>query len=142
MKISTKGRYALRMMVDLAQSGQEGPVALRDVAKRQGISEKYLEQLVAPLIRAGLLRSVRGASGGYLLTKAPEAYTVGEILRTQEGSLAPVDCAAADGAPCARRDSCPTAPLWRRIAQAVDQVVDATTLQDLADGTGQLSDNG
>lgn len=132
MKISTKGRYALRLMVDLALEGGGGPVALRDVAKRQGISEKYLEQLVAPLTRAGLLKSVRGAAGGYLLTKAPEAYTAGEILRAQEGSLAPVDCADGSRA-CPRRDRCPTAPLWRRIAQAVDDVVDGTTLQDLAE---------
>ena len=131
MKISTKGRYALRLMIDLALEGQGAPVALRDVAKRQEISEKYLEQLVAPLTRAGLLKSVRGASGGYLLTKAPEEYTTGEILRAQEGSLAPVDCA--DGAPCERQNRCATAPLWRRIAQAVDEVVDNTTLQDLVD---------
>ena len=131
MKISTKGRYALRLMVDLALEGQGAPVALRDVAKRQEISEKYLEQLVAPLTRAGLLKSVRGASGGYLLTKSPAEYTTGEILRAQEGSLAPVDCA--DGAPCERQDRCTTAPLWRRIAQAVDGVVDHTTLQDLID---------
>lgn len=132
MKISTKGRYALRLMVDLAVEGQSGPVALRDVAKRQDISEKYLEQLVAPLTRAGLLKSVRGAAGGYLLTRPPEAYTAGEILRAQEGSLAPVDCV--DGShPCRRQGRCPTAPLWQRIAQAVDRVVDSTTLQDLAE---------
>lgn len=132
MKISTKGRYALRLMVDLAVEGQGGPVALRDVARRQDISEKYLEQLVAPLTRAGLLKSVRGAAGGYLLTRAPGEYTAGEILRTQEGSLAPVECVD-DAHPCHRRERCPTAPLWRRIAQAVDQVVDTTTLQDLAE---------
>ena len=132
MKISTKGRYALKLMVDLALEGKEGPVALRDVAKRQEISEKYLEQLVAPLIRSGLLKSVRGASGGYLLTKSPAEYTAGEILRAQEGSLAPVSCADSDH-PCERQDRCSTAPLWRRIAQAVDEVVDNTTLQDLVD---------
>ncbi len=132
MKISTKGRYALRLMVDLAVEGRGGPVALRDVARRQDISEKYLEQLVAPLTRAGLLKSVRGAAGGYLLTRAPEEYTAGEILRTQEGSLAPVDCVDA-GHTCQRQGKCPTAPLWRRIAQAVDQVVDSTTLADLAE---------
>lgn len=131
MKISTKGRYALRLMVDLAVESRGGPVALRDVARRQDISEKYLEQLVAPLTRAGLLKSVRGAAGGYLLTRAPEEYTAGEILRTQEGSLAPVDCVDASH-PCQRQGKCPTAPLWRRIAQAVDQVVDSTTLADLA----------
>ncbi len=132
MKISTKGRYALRLMLDLAAEGEGCPVALRDVAKRQDISEKYLEQLVSPLTRAGLLKSVRGAAGGYLLTREPKDYTAGEILRTQEGSLAPVDCAL-PGHPCERMDACPTAPLWRKLAQAVDNVVDSVTLQDLLD---------
>ncbi len=132
MKISTKGRYALRLMLDLAQEGQGRPVVLRDVAGRQEISEKYLEQLVSPLTRAGLLKSVRGAAGGYLLTKTPGEYTVGEILRAQEGSLAVVDCGQ-DGNPCPRRANCPTAPLWERLNRAVDEVVDATTLQDLID---------
>lgn len=131
MKISTKGRYALRLMLDLALNGQGQPAALRDVAGRQDISEKYLEQLVAPMTRAGLLKSVRGASGGYLLTRAPADYTVGEILRTQEGSLAPVECA--DGQACARSGQCVTVDLWRRLKEAVDGVVDATTLQDLVD---------
>lgn len=131
MKISTKGRYALRLMLDLALNGQGQPAALRDVAGRQDISEKYLEQLVAPMTRAGLLKSVRGASGGYLLTRSPADYTVGEILRTQEGSLAPVDCA--DGQACARSGQCVTVDLWRRLKEAVDGVVDATTLQDLVD---------
>lgn len=132
MKISTKGRYALRLMLDLAQQGGSRPVALRDVARRQDISEKYLEQLASPMTRAGLLKSVRGAAGGYLLTKTPGEYTVGEILRAQEGSLAVVDCTP-DGRPCPRRNRCPTAPLWDRINRAVDEVVDTTTLQALMD---------
>lgn len=132
MKISTKGRYALRLMLDLVLEGGGGPVVLRDVARRQDISEKYLEQLVAPLTRSGLLKSVRGAAGGYLLTREPQAYTVGEILRTQEGSLAVVDCVR-EGQSCEREDRCPTVGLWRRLSQAVDDVVDHTTLQDLAD---------
>ena len=89
MKVSTRGRYALRLMLDIALECGRGPVSLRDVAQRQDISDKYLEQIVTPLGRAGLVRSVRGAGGGYLLTKAPEEYTVGEILRCLEGSLAP-----------------------------------------------------
>ena len=93
MKISTKGRYALRLMLDIALVGGKAPVSLRDVAQRQDISDKYLEQIITPLSRAGLVRSVRGAGGGYLLTKSPEEYTVGEILRVLEGSLAPVTCA-------------------------------------------------
>ena len=90
MKISTKGRYALRLMLDLAIHSEGSAVPLRDVAQRQEISDKYLEQIVTQLSRAGLVRSVRGAGGGYLLTRTPEGYTVGEILRVLEGSLAPV----------------------------------------------------
>ena len=93
MKISTKGRYALRLMLDLALADSSEPIPLRDVAKRQDISDKYLEQIVTQLSRADLVRSVRGAGGGYLLTRTPEEYTVGEILRVLEGSLAPVTCA-------------------------------------------------
>lgn len=130
MKISTKGRYALRLMLDLAAEGQGRPVVLRDVARRQDISEKYLEQLVSPLTRAGLLKSVRGAAGGYLLTKDPAEYTVGEILRAQEGPLTVVECVDSG---CPRQGQCATLPLWRRLSQAVDAVVDATTLQDLLD---------
>lgn len=132
MKISTRGRYALRLMLDLALDETGRPVSLADVAHRQGISEKYLEQLVSPLVRAGLLKSVRGAAGGYLLTRPPEAYTAGEILRTQEGSLAPVECAE-PGHPCAREARCATVELYRRIKEAVDGVVDSVTLRDLAE---------
>ena len=96
MKISTKGRYALRLMLDVALHSHGTAVPLRDVAHRQDISDKYLEQIVTQLSRAGLVRSVRGAGGGYLLTREPEEYTVGEILRVLEGNLAPVSCAAAD----------------------------------------------
>ncbi len=130
MKLSTKGRYALRLMLDLAAQGQDRPVVLRDVARRQEISEKYLEQLVLPLIRAGLLKSVRGAAGGYLLTRPPAEYTAGEILRAQEGSLSVVECVDSG---CPREDRCATQRLWRRVSRAVDDVVDSTTLQDLLD---------
>lgn len=130
MKISTKGRYALRLMLDLALSGSEGPVPLRDVAKHQNISDKYLEQIVTPLSRAGLVRSVRGAGGGYLLTREPSEYTVGEILRPLEGSLAPVSCV--DGMSCCQRAAhCVTQEVWRDIQKAVSSVVDHTTLGDL-----------
>ncbi len=132
MKISTKGRYALRLMLDLALHQDGGPVSLRDVSQRQDISEKYLEQLVSPMTRSGLLRSVRGAAGGYLLTRDPKDYTAGEIIRAQEGSLAPVECAAGPGC-CHREDQCATVGLYRRIKDAIDAVVDATTLQDLVD---------
>ena len=130
MKISTRGRYALRLMLDLAVFSDGAPVSLRDVAKRQGISDKYLEQIVTPLSKAGLVRSVRGANGGYLLTRKPEEYTVGDILRPLEGDLAPVECAT-DAAYCERCGECVTLELWQEIHRAVSQVVDNTTLADL-----------
>ena len=130
MKISTKGRYALRLMVDLALSGQGQPISLKDVAQRQQLSDKYLVQIVTPLSRAGLVRSVRGAGGGYLLTRRPEEYTVGEILRPLEGDLAPVECAT-DAQFCERSGQCVTVELWQQIHRAVSEVVDRTTLADL-----------
>lgn len=132
MKISTKGRYALRLMLDLALTGTAAPVSLRDVALRQDISDKYLEQIVTPLARAGLVRSVRGAGGGYLLTRAPEEYTVGEILRTLEGSLTPVSCVET-GACCGRAEQCVTREVWEQIAAAVSGVVDHITLAGLVE---------
>ena len=132
MKISTKGRYALRLMLDLALADPSEPVPLRDVAQRQDISDKYLEQIVTPLSRAGLVRSVRGAGGGYLLTREPKDYTVGEILRPLEGSLAPVSCV--DGSECCgRAEQCVTLDVWREIQQAVSGVVDHITLADLVE---------
>lgn len=129
MKISTKGRYALRLMLDVALHSDGEAVPLRDVAARQDISDKYLEQIVTQLTRTGLLRSVRGAGGGYLLTRAPEDYTVGEILRPMEGDLAPVECASSGH--CDRIGQCVTTEVWQRIGNAVDQVVDNITLADL-----------
>lgn len=130
MKISTKGRYALQMMVDMAMHQESGPVSLRDVAKRQDLSDKYLEQIITPLARAGLVRSVRGAGGGYLLTRKPEEYTVGDILRPLEGDLAPVECATNDRF-CANSGQCFTVELWQDIHRAVSSVVDHTTLANL-----------
>lgn len=130
MKLSTKGRYALRLMMDIALQPGEDPVSLRDAAQRQDISAKYLEQLASPLTRAGLLRSIRGSSGGYLLTRAPADYTVGEILRAAEGELAPVECVK-NGVYCDRADKCVTVEVWRDISQAIDTVVDRWTLDDL-----------
>lgn len=130
MKISTKGRYALRLMLDLAVAERNKPVSLKDISKRQGISDKYLEQIVTPLARAALVRSVRGAGGGYLLTRPAEKYTVGEILKPLEGSLAPVGCV--DGSECCDRASiCVTVDVWREIQDAVLSVVDNITLAEL-----------
>ena len=132
MKISTKGRYALRLMLDIALNSNGKAVALRDVAGRQEISDKYLEQIVTPLSRAGLVRSVRGAGGGYLLTRAPKDYTVGEILRPLEGDLAPVECVSPGGC-CERASQCVTMEVWAKVEQAVSSVVDHITLGDLVE---------
>lgn len=133
MKISTKGRYALRLMLDLAVLGGDRPVSLRDIAKRQQISDKYLEQIISVLNKAGFVKSVRGAQGGYMLAKAPEDYTVGMILRLTEGTLAPVSCVEEEGMSCERQACCATAKLWQKVNQAVSDVVDKVTLADLAE---------
>lgn len=130
MKISTKGRYALRLMLDLAVHGTDGYIPLKEIASRQGISDKYLEQIITQLNRVGYVKSVRGAQGGYRLAHPPADYTVGMILRLMEGSLAPVDCLG-DGRVCDRAEDCVTVEVWRQLKEAVDQVVDNITLQDL-----------
>ena len=129
MRISTKGRYAIKLMLDLATNDNGEPIRLKDVARRQEISEKYLEQIISSLNRAGYVKSVRGSQGGYLLKMDPKEYTVGMILRVTEGSLSPVDCAE-DGS-CDRMSTCATAMLWKKISDAVNDVVDHTTLADL-----------
>ena len=143
MKISTKGRYALRLMLDVALNSHGTAVPLRDVAQRQDISDKYLEQIVTQLSRAGLVRSVRGAGGGYLLTRPPEEYTVGEILRTLEGNLAPVSCVDQDDVcRCDRADRCVTVEVWRDIQSAVAGVVDNITLADLVERQRRKAEGG
>lgn len=133
MKISTKGRYALRLMIDLAENSSGNPVSLKDVAKRQEISDKYLEQIISVLNKAGYVRSVRGAQGGYLLKSDPETYTVGMILRQTEGSLAPVSCIEDDEIICDRQEQCVTSIVYKKINDAISNVVDNITLQDLVD---------
>ena len=133
MKISTKGRYALRLMTDLAAYDQDGYVSLKDVAERQKISPKYLEQIAGMLAKAGLLHSGRGAQGGYMLAKEPQEYTVGEILRLLEGNLAPVACVDDTKEACTRADECVTMEVWREIKDAVNKVVDNITLADLVE---------
>lgn len=130
MKISTKGRYALRLMLDLAAHSGDSPVSLKDIAARQQISEKYLEQIISVLNKAGYVKSVRGAQGGYQLKKQPSEYTVGMILRQTEGSLAPVDCIG-EGGSCDRMELCVTIRIWQQIYDAVNQVVDNITLEDV-----------
>ena len=133
MRISTKGRYAVRVMLDLALYGRKEYVKARQIAERQGISEKYLEQIIAVLNRAGFVRSVRGAQGGYCLAGSPEDYTVGQILRLTEGSLSPAPCleeCGEDGG-CGRQSFCEAAGVWRQLADAVNGVVDHVTIADL-----------
>jgi Rrf2 family protein len=141
MKISTRGRYALRMMLDLAQHDQDEPARLKDISKRQDISMKYLEQIVSILVKAGYLRSVRGPSGGYLLARKPEEYRVGDILRLMEGSLAPVECLTTDQNLCPRAETCVTLKLWTELDHAIKGVVDKYTLQDLLDWSEAEADN-
>lgn len=141
MKISTKGRYALRLMIDLANNDDGNPIRIKDVAERQNISDKYLEQIISVLNRAGFVRSVRGPQGGYMLKKNPEDYTVGMILRLTEGSLAPVACVEEDVTDCERQSGCVTYLLWRKINDAVNDVVDAITLKDLVDWQKNLGNN-
>lgn len=130
MKISTKGRYALRLMLDIALNDAKTPVRIKDIAERQQISDKYLEQIVSSLNKAGFVKSLRGPQGGYRLTKKPEEYTVGMILRLIEGSLAPVACLDDDINNCTRADRCPTLILWEKLYDAISEVVDNITLAD------------
>lgn len=131
MLISTKGRYALRVMTDLAEHPTEGYVPLKEIARRQDISEKYLEAIIKILVKAKLLSGVRGKGGGYRLTRPPERYTVGEILRLTEESLAPVACLGTDASSCARAASCRTLPLWQGLDRVIAQYLDGVTLADL-----------
>lgn len=139
MKISTKGRYAVRLMLDLAMSETGSPVRLKEIAARQGISDKYLEQIISILNKAGYVKSVRGPMGGYRLVRKPEEYTVGEILRLTEGSLSPVECAGADGI-CKRQEKCASQILWRKLNDAIYQVVDGVTLENLISWQKELND--
>ena len=131
MKISTRGRYALRLMIDVAMHGSEVPVRIKDIAQRQEISEKYLEQIVSVLNKAGFVRSSRGPQGGYRLMKKPEEYTAGMILKLIEGSLAPVACMDGDINDCPRQGKCATLRLGREIDEAISGVVERVTLADL-----------
>lgn len=141
MKISTKGRYALRLMLDLAMHASGDPIRLKDVARRQDISEKYLEQIISVLNKAGYVRSIRGPQGGYVLQKNPEEYTVGMILRLTEGSLCPVECVEEEGNFCAREKDCTTRILWQKLNDAINGVVDTVTLEDLVNWSAQQADH-
>ena len=131
MKISTKGRYALRMMLDIAAHQGDGYVTLRDIAERQAVSKKYLEQIALQLTQAGMLRAMRGQLGGYRLAKAPSEYTVLSLLEVMEGSLAPVTCLDQSPNACERCGDCPTLPVWQGLDAVVNEYLDSVPLISL-----------
>lgn len=140
MKVSTKGRYALRLMLDIALYEKEKPVRLKEVAKRQELPVKYMENIVSVLVKAGFLKSVRGPQGGYQLTKEPGEYTVGAILRLTEGNMSPVDCLETEENTCQRSDQCVTLKLWKELDAAIKSVIDRYTLEDLLDWQKEKGD--
>ncbi len=129
LKLSTKGRYGLRALIDLAIHSQEEYVTLGSIAQRQELSEGYLEQLMAKLKKAGIVKSIRGSLGGYMLAKAPQEITVGDILRALEGELSVVECSDTKG--CMMYDACVTKYVWRRINDSINNVVDTMTLEEV-----------
>ena len=141
MKISTRGRYALRTMVDLAQHSGEGLVTLKDVAARQELSQKYLEQIVTQLSKAGLVKGIRGPQGGYRLSREPKEYNIAEILELVEGSLAPVECLESDATVCDRCASCATLDMWTGLYKVVTDYLGNITLQDMVDRANNLAGN-
>lgn len=141
MKVSTKGRYALRMLLDLAEHQNDGYVALKDIAERQGISKKYLEQIVPALNKSDILRTNRGFQGGYRLAKSPDNYTVGDILRLTEGNLAPVSCLEHEKIECERSIECATLPVWQGLYKVIKEYLDSVTLQDIIDQQKDRSAN-
>ena len=131
MMISTRGRYALRVMLDLAAHDADGYIPLKEIAHRQDISEKYLEIVLKVLVRNNLLTGLRGKGGGYRLTKEPGEYTLGEILRLTEGSLAPVACVEESYAECSRLECCLTRPVWQKLDTIINEYLEGITLEDL-----------
>ena len=131
MKVSTKGRYAIRLMLDMAQHSNGENISLKDVSERQNISLKYLEQIVNMLCKAGFLRSRRGAQGGYKMLRKPEEYSIGDILRVTEGDMAPVSCLKDEINQCPRVSKCPTIKFWTGLYETINDYLDGTTIADL-----------
>jgi len=143
MKLSTKGRYGLRAMLDMALIEEEGPIASHTIAQRQEISERYLEQLLIPLKQAGLVKSVRGSQGGYILGRAPKDISVGDIIRVLEGPLAPVDCVnELNPDDCKRADTCVTRMIWAKVRDSISEILDSYSLQDLVEESRSMSKAG
>ena len=141
MKLSTRGRYGLRAMLDIAINQGDGPITLHSISERQGISVGYLEQLMVPLKKEGLIRSVRGAQGGYLLAREPEKITVGDVIRALEGPIAPVACVSEDfPEECDRAEGCVTRLVWAKVRDSIAEVLDSLTLADLIEEANKSSD--
>ena len=141
MLISTKGRYGVMIMVYLAENYNKGHKPLKEIASSQDLSEKYLEQIINPLTKAGLLTSYRGAQGGYMLAREPKTYTVGTILRLTEGSMKPVACLEDEPNQCSKAGECVTLRLWKMLDEAMESVLDKVTLQDLKDWYEQMGND-
>lgn len=141
MKVSTKGRYALRVMLDLAVNNTGEFIPLKEVSERQGITLKYLEQIIILLKRSGYLKSSRGNGGGYKLAKSPQEYTIGDILRTTEGSLSPIACLEDENNMCPRNVMCPTLNFWMGLDKVINEYIDSVTLQDMLDQQKDMMGN-
>lgn len=138
MRISTRGKNAIKLMIDLATYYPGEPVRLKSIAKRLNISEKYLEQIVAVLHKAGLVKSIRGSHGGYILAYSPEKYTAGHILKAVEGDLAPMDCVSENGLECENKGTCVSYRLWEKLDTAINDVLESITLADMLDWQNEL----
>lgn len=138
MKLSTKGRYGLMAMYQLAMAYGEGPISIKSIADEEDLSENYLEQLFSTLKKDGLVVSSRGAYGGYMLTRHPKDITVGEILRSLEGENYPADCVSSDGFECKKEDMCVTKVVLAKIKSGIDQVIDSITLQDMVEDANMV----
>lgn len=139
MKVSTRGRYALRLMIDLAQHRDEGYISLKEISARQDITVRYLEQIIAILLKAGFVQSIRGKSGGYRLAKHPQEYTTEDILKLTEGALLPISCMVAQGENCPRAAGCATMPFWKGLQQVIEHYLRNVTLEDLAKQQQEIS---
>lgn len=132
LKLSTRGRYGVKAMFDLAMHKEEAPISLKSIAERQGISEHYLEQLISGLRKAGLVRSIRGAQGGYVLGKEPSEIMVGDIIRVLEGPIAPVDCVSEEDPECCEKaEFCVTRTIWEKVRDSITDVLDSISLEDM-----------
>lgn len=141
MKLSTKGRYGLRAILEIALNSQDRPVTTANIARNQGISERYLEQLLTPLKKAGYIKSVRGYQGGYVLRKDSRDITVGDIIRVLEGPVFPVECVSqVDPEDCRRATHCVTRKIWSQLRDSINQVLDSHTLEDLVEQVGQAGE--